>query len=64
MTARIKVGGLQIAEELWQLVDTEICPKTGIDSAGFWAKFEDIVTEFSPLNIKLLEKREQLQQQN
>ncbi|GIU51521.1 malate synthase G [Shewanella sp. KT0246] len=63
MTARIKVGGLQIAEELWQLVDSEICPKTGIDSAEFWAKFEDVVTEFSPLNIKLLEKRERLQHQ-
>ncbi|WP_434939088.1 malate synthase G [Shewanella sp. HL-SH8] len=63
MTARIQVGGLQIAQALWQLVDSDICPGTGIDSATFWAKFEDIINEFSPVNVKLLEKRQQLQQQ-
>ena len=63
MTARIQVGGLQIAQALWQLVDSDICPGTGIDSATFWAKFEDIISEFSPVNVKLLEKRQQLQQQ-
>ncbi|GGP63325.1 malate synthase G [Shewanella saliphila] len=63
MTARIQEGGLQIAQALWQLVDSDICPGTGIDSATFWAKFEDIINEFSPVNVKLLEKRQQLQQQ-
>ncbi|RPA64100.1 malate synthase G [Shewanella frigidimarina] len=63
MTARIQVGGLHIAQALWQLVDSDICPGTGIDSATFWAKFEDIINEFSPINVKLLEKRQQLQQQ-
>ncbi|WP_076539611.1 malate synthase G [Shewanella sp. UCD-KL21] len=63
MTARIKVGGLQIAQELWQLVDSEICPDIGINSAEFWAKFEEIVTEFSAVNVALLEKRQHLQQQ-
>lgn len=63
MTARIQEGGLQIAQALWQLVDSDICPGTGIDSATFWAKFEEIINEFSPVNVKLLEKRQQLQQQ-
>lgn len=63
MTARIQVGGLQVAQALWQLVDSDICPGTGIDSATFWAKFEDIITEFAPINVALLEKRQQLQQQ-
>ncbi|MGI2110497.1 malate synthase G [Shewanella frigidimarina] len=63
MTARIQVGGLHIAQALWQLVDSDICPGTGIDSATFWTKFEDIISEFSPVNVKLLEKRQQLQQQ-
>ncbi|WP_153915983.1 malate synthase G [Shewanella sp. TC10] len=63
MTARIQVGGLQIAEQLWHLIDSEVCPNTGISSAEFWASFEDIVTQFAPVNMKLLEKREQLQKQ-
>ncbi|PMG43406.1 malate synthase G [Shewanella sp. 10N.286.52.B9] len=63
MTARIQVGGLQVAQALWQLVDSDICPGTGIDSATFWAKFEDIISEFAPINVALLEKRQQLQQQ-
>ncbi|MCL1144524.1 malate synthase G [Shewanella marinintestina] len=63
MTARIKVGGLQIAKPLWDLVDSEICPGTGISSQIFWRKFEEIVNQLGPVNRALLQKREQIQQQ-
>ncbi|MCG9731580.1 malate synthase G [Shewanella sp. Isolate13] len=63
MTSRIRVGGLQIEKSLWELVDSEISPGTGISSQIFWTKFEEIVNELSPLNRKLLQKREQLQRQ-
>ncbi|MCL1137366.1 malate synthase G [Shewanella pneumatophori] len=63
MTARIRVGGLQIAKSLWELVDSEICPGTGISSQIFWRKFEAIVNDLGPVNQALLAKREQLQQQ-
>lgn len=63
MTARIRVGGLQIAKSLWELVDSEICPATGISSQLFWKKFESIVNDLGPINRALLAKREQLQQQ-
>ncbi|ABV87363.1 malate synthase G [Shewanella pealeana] len=63
MTARIRVGGLQIAKSLWELVDSEICPGTGISSQIFWTKFEDIVNELGPVNRQLLDKRDQLQAQ-
>ncbi|GIU26175.1 malate synthase G [Shewanella schlegeliana] len=63
MTSRIRVGGLQIEKSLWELVDSEISPGTGISSQIFWTKFEEIVNELGPLNRKLLQKRDQLQQQ-
>ncbi|ABZ76810.1 malate synthase G [Shewanella halifaxensis HAW-EB4] len=63
MTTRIRVGGLQIEKSLWELVDSEICPGTGISSQIFWTKFEGIVDELGPVNRQLLQKREQLQQQ-
>ncbi|WP_299804774.1 malate synthase G [uncultured Shewanella sp.] len=63
MTARIRVGGLQIAKSLWELVDSEISPGTGISSQIFWTKFEEIVNELGPVNKKLLDKRDQLQAQ-
>ena len=63
MTVRIRVGGLQIAKSLWELVDSEICPGTGISSQIFWRKFEEIVNQLGPVNRALLQKREQIQQQ-
>lgn len=63
MTTYIQIGGLQVATELANLVENEMCPGTGMNAKSVWAKFEEIVTEFSPINRQLLEKREQLQHQ-
>ncbi len=63
MTQRIEIGGLQIAAALHQLVETEIAPGTGVDSADFWRALEDIIRDFGPRNAALLEKRDQLQAQ-
>ena len=63
MTARIQEGGLQIAENLWQLVNDKIVPGTGIETKQFWASFEAILTDLAPKNKDLLAKRESLQAQ-
>lgn len=63
MTARIQEGGLQIAENLWQLVNDKIIPGTGIETKQFWASFEAILTDLAPKNKDLLAKRETLQAQ-
>ncbi|MCL1048231.1 malate synthase G [Shewanella abyssi] len=63
MTTYIQLGGLQVATELSDLVANEMCPGTGINAEQLWAKFEEIVTEFAPINRQLLEKRQQLQRQ-
>ena len=63
MGNRIEVGGLRIDEDLYALVRDDIAPGTGIEAEDFWEAFSDIVETFAPENKKLLEKRDDLQQQ-
>jgi len=63
MTSRIQVGNLQVAPVLFELINEQIIPGTGIDSDRFWTKLEALVDELGPKNRALLEKRDELQQQ-
>ena len=63
MTNRIQKGGLQIAEELFNLVENDIAPGTGVDADHFWSEFENILNEYAPRNKALLAKRDDLQAQ-
>ena len=63
MTNRVQQGGLQIAENLFDLVNEHIAPGTGIDPVRFWQNFEEIVSDLAPKNIALLKKRDDIQQQ-
>lgn len=56
-------GKLQIANELYQFVETEALPDSQVSCDEFWQGFEKILQEFMPLNQSLLEKRETLQRQ-
>ncbi|QFU22934.1 malate synthase G [Shewanella eurypsychrophilus] len=62
MTSRIQVGNLQVASSLFQLINEQIIPGTGISSDKFWGKLESIMDDLIPKNRALLEKRETLQQ--
>jgi len=61
MSDRIHQGGLQVASSLYTLVNEDVLPGTGIDSAIFWQKFETILSELAPQNKALLEKRDAIQ---
>ncbi|MYM62453.1 malate synthase G [Pseudomaricurvus sp. HS19] len=61
MTSRVQKGGLQIAEELFNLVNGEIAPGTGVDVDHFWAEFEAIINDLTPKNRSLLARRDELQ---
>jgi malate synthase len=63
MVERIQHSGLQIAKPIYQLVNDQICPGTGIQSDKFWPAFAAIINRFTPINRELLEKRETLQAQ-
>ncbi len=61
MSQRIEIGDLQIHHSLYTLVDEEIAPKTGIATDDFWLALDTIVKDLTPLNKKLLNKRDALQ---
>lgn len=63
MSERIKVGGLQIAQELYDLIVEDIIPDTGVAIDHFWRAFESLLNELAPRNRALLQVREDMQKQ-
>jgi len=63
MTERIRVGNLAVAKVLFDFVNNEALPGTGIGAEAFWQDASVLFSELTPKNQALLDKREQLQQQ-
>lgn len=57
-----KVGSFQVASELYQFINTEALPDSGVEQQQFWADFEALVKELAPENKALLAERDALQQ--
>ena len=43
MADRIQQGGLQVANEIFDLVANELTPGTGVSVEHFWSSFEEIL---------------------
>jgi malate synthase len=63
MTDRVSVGNLRVAQVLYDFVNNEALPGTGIDPDSFWAGVDKVVTDLQPQNQDLLARRDQLQAQ-
>ena len=63
MNKRVIKHGYKVAESLYNLVEHEVLPGTGIDAEGFWQSMANVLDEFMPKNQKLLAIREQFQSQ-
>ena len=59
----VEVGGLKVDQCLYQLVQDEIAPGTGVNGDIFWSEFGKIVRDLGEQNRALLEKRDALQKQ-
>ena len=57
----IEKNGLKISSVMFDFVNNEAIPETGLDSDQFWAKFSEVVHEMAPTNKYLIEKRETIQ---
>lgn len=60
-TERITAGGLEVAKTLYDFVNGEVLPHTGVDQEKFWEGFGAIVAKHTPRNRELLAKRDELQ---
>jgi malate synthase len=63
MSDYVNYGTLRVAAPIARLVADEIAPGTAITPDAFWAAYADILTELAPVNRKLLDKRDRLQEQ-
>jgi malate synthase len=58
----IEKNGLKINLTLFDFINKEVLPGTNIIMDDFWTKFEKAVHELAPINKKLIEKRENIQE--
>ncbi|HQN14425.1 MAG TPA: malate synthase G, partial [Quisquiliibacterium sp.] len=63
MTDRIEQFGLQVARPLFQMIETEALPGTGVSSQQFWKGLSDLIHTLGPVNRELLARRDSLQAQ-
>ncbi|QNM96053.1 malate synthase G [Chitinimonas koreensis] len=63
MTERIQHGSLAIDRALYEFVNTEAIPGSGVEAEAFWSAFERIVADLAPKNRALLARRDALQAQ-
>jgi malate synthase len=62
MSDYVKVGNLQVATELYQFINKEALPETGLTSEQFWVDLETLIKDLAPQNKALLAKRDEIQQ--
>ncbi|MGR6029961.1 malate synthase G [Rhodococcus erythropolis] len=61
MADRVQAGGLQVASVLYNFVENEALPGSGVSVDAFWAGATEIVHDLTPKNRALLETRVELQ---
>ena len=62
MADRVAAGGLQVDKQLYDFINDEALPGTGISADTFWSGFDRLIHGLAPRNRELLAKREDLQQ--
>ena len=61
MSNRTSVHGLQVATNLYNFVNEQVLPGTGVEQAAFWAGFDKLVADLAPKNAALLAERDRIQ---
>ena len=57
----LKIKNLSVSENLANFINKELLPGTKISREKFWKGFNKCLHELTPVNRKLLQKREKLQ---
>lgn len=63
MSQRVQSGGLQVAADLYNFINNEALPQTGVEPEQFWSSFDAIIHDLAPKNRELLAKRDAIQEQ-
>ncbi|WP_185269065.1 malate synthase G [Halopseudomonas xiamenensis] len=63
MSERIQVGDLQVAKVLYDFINEQAIPGTGVQADAFWSGVDALIHDLAPKNRALLNKRDELQAQ-
>ncbi|MGX1193714.1 malate synthase G [Metabacillus sp. SLBN-84] len=61
MEGYVQKGNLKVAEVLYEFIQKEALPQTGVEEEAFWKGFENIIDELTPKNRELLNVRDEIQ---
>ena len=59
----VSTNKLSVEKAFYDFLEIEVLPATSIEPALFWEGFSKVIEKYSPVNKKLLEKRDYLQDQ-
>ncbi|MEM6479039.1 MAG: malate synthase G [Pseudomonadota bacterium] len=62
MGARVEIEDLKVDQALWDFIEAQALPGTGISSETFWKGMSRLVHGYGPRNRALLEKRAEIQE--
>ena len=62
MTSRVDKFGLQVSAPLYEMIEKEALPGTGVTSDTFWQGLSALIHDLGPKNRALLAKRDAIQQ--
>lgn len=61
MTQRTTIHGMQVSTDLYEFINGQVLPGTGVSAETFWKGFDSIVADLAPKNAALLAERDRLQ---
>jgi malate synthase len=62
MTNYVDVAGIQVAEELYQFIQSHALPGSEVNEEQFWKNFSALIQELTPENKELLAIRDEIQE--
>ncbi|ESU70971.1 hypothetical protein T260_16030 [Geobacillus thermopakistaniensis] len=54
----VQKGNIQVAKVLYDFVNEELLPNSGLDQDKFWSDFGALISDLTPRNKELLARRD------
>jgi malate synthase len=61
MSNYVNAGSLQVDQLLYEFINSEVLPGTGLEREDFWSEFGVLVQDLTPKNKALLARRDEIQ---
>ncbi|ALA68761.1 malate synthase [Geobacillus stearothermophilus 10] len=58
----VQKGNIQVAKVLYDFVNEELLPNSGLDQDKFWSDFGALISDLTPRNKELLARRDEIQE--